>query len=138
MKRILVPLLIAVLVAAPAAASAAPGGGKGGGKPTGTSTIEVVLVDPTDTVVEHGDTVTFRVTTTLTDRPMVSLVCRQAGTVVYSAQAGFYDGYPWSKEFVLRSAAWSSGAASCDARLYMSRDGNRTTTLATTSFSVAA
>jgi hypothetical protein len=137
--RILAPvaasLAIVCLLAAPASAGKpSGGGGKGGGKPPGggSSSLTLKMVDPSDTVVNYGDVITFNVSTTATSRPAVSLECKQGGTVVYTASAGFYPEWPWSKEFTLRSGAWTGGAADCSARLYStSADGLQTTTLAT-------
>jgi hypothetical protein len=92
------------------------------------------MKDASDTVVNHGDVITFRVATTATDRPFVSVQCKQGGTLVYSASAGYFPDYPWSTDFTLSSNSWTSGDADCTARLYSSKDGVRTTTLATTSF----
>jgi hypothetical protein len=146
MRRIIATTIVAAaLVAIPAAAAEAgrPGGGGGGGggkKPSGgTGTITLVLVNSPDTVPNYGETVTFNVSTTATDRPAVELNCFQNGTQVYAAGAGFYPEWPWSRDFVLSSQSWTSGAADCTARLYSSSaDGTRTYTLATMAIRVEA
>lgn len=79
---------------------------------------------------------TFAVTTTATASPFVNLNCYQNGVWVYAASAGFFAAYPWPQLFTLSSTAWRSGDADCTARLYSTKDGTRTTTLATHSFHV--
>lgn len=139
-EALIIVILITGLLAIPVLA--AKGGGGGGGKPSGGGggggTISLVMVDPADTAANHGDQVTFSVATTATDRPFVKVNCYQGGTWVYAASAGFFPDYPWSKNFILAADSWPSGAASCTATLYSSRDGIRTTTLATLNFAVAA
>jgi hypothetical protein len=58
----------------------------------------------------YGDTVTFIVSTTVTDRPYVALECFQGGVEVYSAWAGFYPDFSWTQDFTLKSQAWTGGA----------------------------
>ena len=108
-------------------------GGPGGG---GSSSVSLVLVDSTDGVAHTTQQVTFAVTTTATASPFVSLNCYQNGVWVYTASAGFFAAYPWSRNFTLSSTAWMSGEADCTARLYSTKTGTRTTTLATASFHV--
>ncbi|HUQ78349.1 MAG TPA: hypothetical protein VM427_05695 [Patescibacteria group bacterium] len=129
----LVSLLVVGLMAG--TAFAAKGGRAGGGTTSGDS-LALVLASG-DTVANHGDTVTFAVSTAAT-RPFVSLNCYVSGTLVYSASVGFFPDYPWSQNFVLSSNGWTSGAADCTARLYTTRDGVRTTTLATLAVRVEA
>jgi hypothetical protein len=123
-------VVASLLTLAPAAGAR----GKPSGGSTSGSTVTLVMKDASDTVVNHGDVITFRVATTATDRPFVSVQCKQGGTLVYSASAGYFPDYPWSTDFTLSSNSWTSGDADCTARLYSSKDGVRTTTLATTSF----
>jgi len=89
-----------------------------------------------DGFAHAGQHVTFNVTTSATASPFVSLNCYQGGVWVYTASAGFFAAYPWSQVFTLASTSWMSGAADCTALLYSTKDGTRTTTLATTSFHV--
>jgi hypothetical protein len=98
----------------------------------------MVPVNADDPAVNHGDQVTFTVSTTVTDRPMVKLYCYQAGAEVYWASAGFFPDYPWpwARDFTLRSDYWTGGAADCTATLYYSAGHNKFPTLATTSFHV--
>ena len=107
-------------------------GGPGGG----SSSVSLVLVDSTDGVAHTAQQVTFAVTTTATASPFVSLNCYQNAVWVYTASAGFFAAYPWSRNFTLSSTAWMSGEADCTARLYSTKTGTKTTTLATTSFHV--
>ena len=129
--------LAAALVLAPAAL-AGKGGKPGGGGGSGSSSLALVLVDSTDGVPHHGQRVTFAVATTATDRPFVRVDCYRGTAWIYSASAGFFPDYPWSKDFILASTAWTSGEAECTATLYMTKDGRRTTTLAKLSFHVFA
>ncbi len=78
------------------------------------------MVDPADTVANWGDQITFKITTTATTEPNVSVTCKQSGVVVYGAVAGFYDSYPWpwTKIMTLSSQSWTGGSASCVAELY--------------------
>jgi hypothetical protein len=116
--------LILVLVLVPAAFAAKGGGGGGkGGKPGsgGTSSLSVVMVTDLNAngLPNWGDTITFNVSTTATTAPYVELTCSQGGSVVYSAWAGFYDGYLWPEQRLmpLWSPSWTGGAADCKAVL---------------------
>jgi hypothetical protein len=130
---------VVAIVAGPATAGGnGRGGGKGGGKPSsGGGTISLVLLESTDGLAHHGQDVTFNVSTTATDRPFVALNCYQDGVWVYAASAGFFPDYPWSTNFTL-SNDWFTSAGDCSARLYMTKDGSRSTTLATLDFHVYA
>jgi hypothetical protein len=134
----LVALLVVGLMAGTAFAGKGGGGGKPGGGSTGTTgnSIAIVNSDP-DGIVNHGDTITFAVTTAAS-RPFVSLKCTVGGTLVYTASAGYFADYPWTRDFILSSNSWTSGGADCTARLYSTTDGVKTTTLATKTFAVAA
>lgn len=123
---------------APALAAKGSGGGKPSHGTTATGSFSLVLLNPTDGQPHWGQRVTFDVTSTAR-YTFVGLTCSQGGTVVYRQDVGFYTGWPWSQDFVLKSAAWTGGAADCDARLYSAlSDGSNQTTLATMSFGVAA
>ena len=131
----LVSLLVVGLMAG--TAFAARGGGNGsGGSTTGGGSLALVLASG-DTVANHGDTITFAVTTSAT-RPFVGLSCYVSGALVYQASVGFFPDYPWAQNFVLASNGWTAGAADCTARLYTTKDGIRTTTLATLAVHVEA
>jgi hypothetical protein len=123
--------LVAILVLVPSAlAKGKPGGGASG-------SFSLVMMDSTDGQVHHGQRVTFNVTSTAAS-PFVSLNCYQGSAWVYAASVGYFAAYPWSKDFILSATSWPSGGASCTARLYTTKDGTRTTTLATMSFNVLA
>ena len=124
-------LALSFALATPAFAKGGHGGAGAGG-----STVSLVLVDSLDGTAHSGQRVTFAVATSATASPFVSLNCYQSGVWVYTASAGFFAAYPWSQNFTLSSASWTGGAADCTARLYSSKDGTRTTTLATTNFHV--
>jgi hypothetical protein len=113
-----------------------PGGGGGGGGGGSTSTLSLALLNSTDGQAHWGQQVTFNVSTTATDRPFVALNCYPGGQWLYSATAGFFPSYPWSRNFTLSNGMWTSGAADCKATLYMTKDGTRSTTLATLDFHV--
>jgi hypothetical protein len=116
--------LIALLVVGLMAGSvfAAPGGKGGGkGKPGGSSgSLALVMVSDANGngAPNWNDTITFNVTSS-SDSPYVSVKCYQGGTLVYGADAGFYDSYPWpgARNMPLSSPAWTGGAASCNATL---------------------
>lgn len=136
MRKRSIALLVTVLALSLAVATPAFAKGGHGGGGSGSSTLSLVLVDSLDGIAHSGQQVTFAVATTATSSPFVSLNCYQGGVWVYTASAGFFAAYPWSRNFTLSSTAWMSGAADCTARLYSTKDGTRTTTLATASFHV--
>jgi len=141
---------VLALALVPAAFAAKGSGGGGGGNTggcrhncsgtaTGTLSAPVLVVDNNGNgLVNYGDQITFNVTSNATYY-FVELDCYQSSTLVYANTIGFYPGWPWSRTYALRSAAWTGGAANCNARLYSSlSDGSNQQTLATTSFNVAA
>jgi hypothetical protein len=143
---------LALAVAAPAVAGkgGVPNGGTGnpntagggtgnGGGGKDTSSLALVVLDADDGGANYGEQITFEVSTTATDQPFVSARCYQEGALVYSASAGFFDGYTWpdTQVFTLRSNAWTGGAADCSATLEY-WDGRRFRELAALSFSVYA
>jgi hypothetical protein len=130
-------LLITALIFGVIAGTTLAAKGGNGGKPGGSSSLSLVMVDPADTQANHGDVVTFDVSTTATDKPYVNLRCYQVGTIVYDYWAGFYDGAWFGQDFTLASAYWQSGGADCVARLaYWARNG-RERTVAQMDFFVA-
>ena len=132
----LVALLIVGLLAGTALAGKGGGGGKpGGGGTTGGGSLVVVDMDG-DGVINYGDDVTFRLTTSAT-RPFVSVNCYQGGAWVYAASVGYFADYPWDQWFTLATSSWPAGSGDCTAQLYTSRDGIRINVLGTTTFSVA-
>jgi hypothetical protein len=118
-------MLVVGLLAVPAFAAKGGGGSRGGD--TGSSLV-LVMTDPTDTTVNHGDVITFAVSTTATDKPDVNVRCTQDGALVYDAWAGFYPGAWFGQDFTLSSSYWSAGAADCTARIvYWARNGRERT-----------
>ncbi|PYQ63663.1 MAG: hypothetical protein DMF54_16145 [Acidobacteria bacterium] len=109
----------------------------GGG--TGTSTLNLALLNSTDGLPHYGQQITFTVSTEATTEPHVSVACSQNGIVVYRNDAGYYASYPWpwNQTMTLSSYTWSSGAADCTASLYYF-SGSKTVTLKTLSFHVYA
>jgi hypothetical protein len=128
----LITLLIFGLVAG--TALAAKGGKPGGGN--SSSSLSLRMVDPTDTVVNYGDQVTFDVATTATDRPDVNVRCYQGEDFVYDGWAGFYPEAWFGQTFTLSSSSWNDGGADCTARLVMWGRNGRERTLATLGFYV--
>src|SRR5262245_12609222 len=130
------------LDSADAGTQARGGAGGGGGKPSrggsggGGSLTLVMVTDLNTSGLSWGDHITFNVSTTATS-PFVSVNCYQGSTWVYAASVGYFEAYPWAKEFTLAASSWPRGAASCTARLYTTTDGSSSTTLATLPFSVA-
>ena len=134
--------LIALLIVGLMAGTALAGGKGGGGKPPsggsgGSLSVAMVADANGNGAPNHADTITFNVTTSAAS-PFVSVNCYQGAAYVYAASVGFFPAYPWEKTFVLSASSWTGGAADCTARLYTSRDGTRTTTLATLAFAVGS
>jgi hypothetical protein len=87
----------------------------------------------------YGDTATFTVETTTTDRPFVVLECFKGRSLVYESTAGmFQDRYDeWGvPNFPLESLAWGRGDADCVAELQYQDRKWRVRTLATIEFSI--
>ena len=139
-RRVANASLVAVLAVGLVAGTAFAGKGSGGGgKPGGGGTttghsLAVVDMDG-DGIINYGDDVTFRLTTTAT-RPFVSVDCFQGGAWVYAASVGYFADYPWDQWFTLATSSWPAGSGDCTAKLYTSRDGIRVNVLATMTFSV--
>ena len=127
--------IASAMIAGPAIAR---NNGNGGNK-TSTSSLRLVLLNSTDGLAHWGQKVTFKVSTTATSQPFVSLRCYKNTTLVYSAQAGYYASYPWpsAKNMALKSNNWKSGGADCTATLFYA-SGSRVITLATKGFRVYA
>ena len=131
-------LLDSRLVAAHASKPSGGGGGHHSSSTTYSGSFSLVLLNSTDGSAHWGQQVTFNVTS---NAPyyFVELDCSQSGTVVYQQVNGFYPGWPWSKTYTLQSAAWTGGAASCNAQLYSANsDGTNRQTLANLSVPVSA
>ena len=125
-----------VMLSAGVALSAQGGQGKGKGKnqnqsatPYGVA-LEMVTDANDDGRPNHGDSVKFSVQTDA-NTYFVSLNCYQGSSWVYAA-----GGYPASSTFMLSSNTWMSGAAECQASVYTTVDGSKTTTLGTLTFQV--
>jgi hypothetical protein len=134
----LLAFLVVALVAGTALAGKPVGGG-GKPAPSGSSLTLVMVSDQNaDSLPNWADSITWNVSTTATTGPNVSVACYQGGTLVYSAAAGYFDGYKWpeAKIMTLKSPSWTGGAADCTARLYKITTKG-TTTLATSSFHVS-
>jgi hypothetical protein len=138
-RRTVLVVSIAALVLALASTASA-----GGRKSTSSSLSLVVLGTSgaasaqTAAGAHWGDSVTFDVSTTATDKPSVKTNCYQNGTLVYT-QFGFFYPAPTSPTFTLRSYVWTGAAADCTAELYSVNPAKGTsTTLATTNFHVDA
>ena len=116
-------------------AAGGQGKGKGSAPVIAASSIDLVIVDDVlhDGFPNWGDTVTFNVSTTATQR-FVSVLCTQNGVTVYTAMGDFSNGNQWPMP--LSSPAWQSGAADCTASLISSSGGN-VVTLASRAFHVA-
>src|SRR4051812_32464742 len=100
------PKAVAAAVAALALALVpAASAGKGPGHTTGGTgsggTISLVLLNSTDGVAHWGQAVTFKISTTATTKPYVSLDCYQGGVWILSSTAGFFPDYPWGQTFGL-------------------------------------
>jgi hypothetical protein len=125
-QALLVALLFGVMGAVAVLQSfAAPpiGKGKGGGKvvnsPNGLS-YSIVSDQNSDGQPNWGDTIRFSIDQTATTEPHVDVSCTQNGEVVYTAQSGYFDSYPWpwTQNFELKSGAWTGSAADCTAKWY--------------------
>ena len=104
---------------------------------TATGSFSLVLVDSTDGVAHWSQHITFNASSTATYY-FVRVNCSQSGALVYQQSIGFYVGWPWTKNFTLMSAAWTGGAADCDALLYSTNaDGTNFQSLATMTFQVS-
>jgi hypothetical protein len=110
------------------------GGGKGGGGTTsggsGTLTLRMVNDANGDGYPNWKDVITFTVTTSA-GAPFVRLNCYQGSTWVYTGAVGFFDAYPWAKEYYLTSNYWLGGGADCSAYIYTSHDGSSETRVGT-------
>ena len=116
---------VVAVVAGPALAGGKPRGG--GGKTTPSGSFTWRLLNSPDGTPNYGEAVTFDVDSNAY-HPSVRLTCYQGGVWVTNQTVGFYDGWPWSQEFPLRSWKWTGGAADCVAKLYyLNRRGGEVT-----------
>lgn len=127
----------AILVLGPSATAGKPGsyvrpGGAAGGP--GTGIISLVPPRSADTLVHHGQTVTFDAPTAATDQPWVNVKCWQGKTLVADDWNGFFPTARTGRDFALSSPSWAGGDADCTA--YLTTPG--WVVLASTSFHVYA
>jgi hypothetical protein len=138
--RVVQATLIASLAVGLAAGSVFAAKG-GGGKPTGGGTISSpVLVNDANgnSLPNYMDSITFTVSTTATDMPMVGLRCWQGTLFVFDGYIALYDASWLAKYFTLGSSYWDPALdANCTARLFYYDNRGRERLLATTSFGVA-
>jgi hypothetical protein len=130
-RTIVLLALMAMLIAA----LAAPAVAKGRPKPKDNASITLEQAAP----LHYGDTITFSVQTTTTDRPFVVLECFKGRTLVYKSTVGmFQDWYDeWGiPDFPLSSLAWNGGDADCVAELQYQNRRYRMITLASMEFHV--
>ena len=109
---------------ADATAAARGGGGKGktggGGSTGGSGSLSIVMLsDPAGNGPSYGDRITFNVTTTATS-PFVRRRLLPGLVLGLLYSVGYFDAYPWAKEFTLSAKSWPGGAADCTAKLYTS------------------
>jgi len=131
-------VLVLSLAAVPAALAGKgkPGGG-GGGSGSSLSGPMMVVDKNANGLPNWGDTITFNVSSSAT-YPSVEVDCSQSGVMVYAGTVGFYPSYPWAKQFILSSTAWTGGAASCTATLYSTSANGHRSNIASLSFSAGA
>jgi hypothetical protein len=133
-------ILSALMIVVPATAQAAT---RGGGKTSGTTapaSLQLVMVYDAnaDGAPNYGDTVTFNVTQSSTDKPYVSVNCSQDGAWVSSQTNGMFASYTWGQNFTMASSSWTSGAADCTANLHYTSSRGKTVSLTDLAFTVAA
>jgi hypothetical protein len=135
-------LLVAGTAFAGKPSTSGGGGGKHGGGGTGgsgTLTLRMVSDANGNGAANWGDTIRFDVSTSATTEPHVAVTCKQGGTVVYSANTGYYASYPWpwTQDMGLSSQMWTGGAASCTAVL-QAYSGTNVSNLGSLSFTAGA
>jgi len=113
-------------------------GARGGAHKTsgsGSGSLNLVLLDSTDSLAHWGQHVTFNVTTTVSS-PYVDLQCFQNGTLVAEGWEGYFAGALSDRIFGLYSPQWTGGAADCTAYIaYQTNQGWQR--VASTSFHVS-
>lgn len=128
-------VLALALVPSALAGKSKPGGGSSSSSLTGP----VMVTDLNgDGLPNHGDSITFNVSTTATSSPEVGLRCYQGNAWVLDGYVGYYPSYAFNPYFTLDSSYWdSTQSASCTARLFYYDNRSREHVLATLSFDVA-
>jgi hypothetical protein len=116
----LITLLIFGLIVGSTLAAKGGGGKPGGGSTTGSGTISLapLVYDANGNgLPNHGDTVTFDISTTAST-PYVLLECYQSGALVLSGRKGYFEGsLDTNRNFGLASGVWQGGAAECTASI---------------------
>ena len=110
---VLLCTLMAITILPALAAKGGKGHGGNTGGTTGGGTIDLKMVDPTDTVANVGDRVAFTITTTATQYPYVQLLCYVNGSQVSENWQGFFPTALGNQWFVL------GAVDSCTANLEM-------------------
>jgi hypothetical protein len=126
---------LALVILVPSAFAAKGGSGKNGSDPNltlvvlGSTSASAAVTQP-----QWGQHVTFDVVTDAS-WANVEVDCAQNGAVVYKQ----INPYPFgTMNFTLSGYWWTGGAADCSAALFTVGNNGSRTTLATTSFHVAA
>ena len=133
---IAVAVLILAMTVPVAAKRGGNGGGNGGGNKPPKDDASIVLDQQAPS---YGDTVTFSISQTTTDRPFVHLQCYKSGRLVYDSTVGMFQEWydEWGEpDFVLASLAWNGGNADCTSTLYYQNRRYRTIELASMRFGV--
>jgi hypothetical protein len=132
-------LALALVPVALAGKGGKPGGGGGGSTSGGSGSLSLVMQTDLNAngLPNYGDTIKFNVSTTVTSSPYVVLTCTQGGTMVYTAQAGYFPTYPWPNDFILTAPTWPGGAANCTAALRYLSNG-KWATITSMNFAVGA
>ena len=139
MRKFSAVLILSVLMLVVPATAQAAARGKTSGT-TAPASLQLVMVYDANGngAPNYGDTVTFNVTQSSTDKPYVTVNCSQNGAWVSAQTNGMYASYTWGQNFTMGSSSWTSGAADCNADLHYTSSRGKTVSLATLTFSVAA
>jgi hypothetical protein len=116
--------------------SAAPHNNNGNGSNKSSGTISLIPPTTPDGQAHFGGNVNFTASTSATAYPWVQVQCSQNGTMVYTQVHGFFaTAYDYNQPFQLGpTQSWTSGGASCIARLYNTNNGALSEVLASTTF----
>lgn len=129
--------LVLSLALVPAALAGKSKPAPGGGSSSSLSGPVMVTDLNGNGLPNHGDSITFNVSTTATSQPEVGVRCYQGSTWVYDGYVGYWPGYMFTPYFTLDSGYWAAGQpASCTARLFYYDNRSREHDLATLSFTV--
>lgn len=135
-EALLVVLLTFGLVAGTTLAAKGDGPQKGPGRNSvSTMELQMVLDGNADGAPNHLDEITFAVTTSATDTPMVGLRCWQGSAFVHDGYIALYEASWLVKYFRLDSSYWDAAQpATCAARLFYYDNRSRERVLATMDF----